>query len=119
MVRWGLFVMLGSITMLIVTGCGSDGEAVCVSNDVGEVCANSSNGGITFSGEGLTPGSEVQMIGPEDDAFVIEVRLDGSFEPGSGNVGYLSVVPYTEFAFNVAAIDSNGDAFEGDISISN
>jgi hypothetical protein len=105
--------------MLVVTGCGSDREAVCVSNDVGEVCADSQNGGITFSGEGLKPGSEIQMIGPDDEAFVIDVGPDGSFEPGSGSVGYLSVVADTEFTFNVAAIDTNGDAFEGDITISN
>ena len=117
--RRGHLVILGSITMLVVTGCGSDSEAVCVSNDVGEVCADSQNGGITFSGGGLTPGSEVQMIGPEDEAFVIDVGPDGSFESGSGNVGYLSVVPDIEFTFNVAAIDTNGDAFEGDITISN
>ena len=107
------------MSVLVVTGCGSDSEAICVSNDVGEVCADSPNGGITFSGEGLEPGSEVQMIGPEDETFVIEVGSDGSFEPASGNVGYLFVVADTEFTFNVAAIDTNGDALEGDIIVSN
>ena len=81
--------MLGSMATLVFSGCGSDSESVCVSNDVGEVCAESDSG-VTFSGDGLEPGSEVRIVGPEDDlAFTTEVGPDGSFEPEPGNVGFV------------------------------
>jgi hypothetical protein len=107
--------MLGSIAMLVLSGCGSDSEAACVSNDVGEVCASTS-GGVTFNGSGLEPGSEVQMTGPEDETFVLQVGADGSFEPEPGTVGVVSVAK-TEFTFAVSAIDGNGDVIEGDITV--
>jgi hypothetical protein len=110
--------MFGSIAMLLVNGCGSDSEAVCVSNDVAEVCARS-DGGITFSGDGLEPGSEVQMIGPEDQAFTIEVGPDGSFEPEPGNIGVIAGAADAELTFAVSAIDGNGDVLEGDMTVTN
>ena len=51
--RRGHVVMLGSTSMLVFNGSGSDSEVVCASNDVGEVCAES-NGEVTFSGDGLS-----------------------------------------------------------------
>ncbi len=110
--------MLGSIATLVFSGCGSDSESVCVSNDVGEVCAESDSG-VTFSGDGLEPGSEVQMDGPEDQAFTIEVGPDGSFEPEPGNIGVISGAADAQLTFAVSAIDGNGDVLAGDITVSN
>ena len=60
--------MLGAVTLVIESGCSSGSDAVCVSSDAGEVCADGSDGSITFSGTGLEPGSEVRMendqVGP-------------------------------------------------------
>ena len=116
--RRGHLVMLGSISTLVFSGCGSDGESVCVSNDVGQVCAESDSG-VTFSGDGLEPGSEVQMVGPEDRAFTIEVGPDGSFEPEPGNVGLIGGAADERLTFAVAAIDGNGEVLAGDITIFN
>ena len=112
------FVISGSIAMLALSGCGSDSEAACVSNDVGEVCAES-DGGVTFSGDGLEPGSEVQVVGPEDQAFTIEVGPDGSFEPEPGNVGVIGGAADAQLTFTVSALDGNGDVLAGDITVSN
>jgi hypothetical protein len=109
-----LVVLTSSV--LAAAGCGSDSPAVCVSNDVGEVCATNRNGGITFSGAGLQPGSEVQMDGPSGP-FTIDIGRDGSFAPESGSIGFLSAFANTEATFGVIATDENGDQFEGDMTI--
>lgn len=45
--------------LMMVSGCGTLEGAECLANDVGEVCAATSDGLIEFSGSGLTPDSEV------------------------------------------------------------
>ena len=115
---WGSKVLVGAAAILLAVGCGSDRSAVCVSNDVGEVCADSPDGQITFSGRGLEPGSEIQLEGPDGAPFVLPVDSDGTFDPGSGTLGYLYLFADTELTFTVSAIDSNGDVLDGDIIVS-
>jgi len=86
-----------------------------VSNDVGKVCGDASNGGIEFSGRGLEPGSDVRLDNPDVGPIVMQVGPDGSFEPDGR--GVLSVFADTAFTFVVSAIDANGDSIEGDIVI--
>ena len=102
-----------------VTACSSNESAVCVSNDVGDVCADESNGAITFSASGLAPGSEVQVVGPEENSFILQIEDDGTYAPPSGSVGFLYAFANTELTFTVTATDSHGEQFEGDIVISN
>lgn len=110
--------MLSWVVAATVTGCSSDGSAVCVSNDVGDVCAAESNGAITFSARGLTPGSEVQVLGPDDRTFVLQIDDDGTYAPPAGSVGFLSTFANSELTFTVTATDSDGELLEGDIVIS-
>lgn len=90
-----------------------------MSNDVGEICAdNPDDGQINFRGRGLEPGSEIQVTGPDDAAFVLPVRADGTFDPESGALGFLYLFTDTELTFTVSATDRNGDLLEGDIVVS-
>jgi hypothetical protein len=110
--------MLSWVVATTVTGCSSDESAVCVSNDVGDVCADESDGAITFSARGLAPGSEVQVLGPEEQAFILHIDGDGTYAPPAGSVGFLYAFANTELTFIVTATDSHGELLEGDIVIS-
>jgi hypothetical protein len=110
--------MLSSVAALALVACGADGSAACVSNEVGNVCAGTSGGGITFSGSGLLPGSGVQMEGPDDASFVLQVGEDGSLDSDSGAVGFLYAFPDVELTFALSAIDINGNPLEGALVIS-
>lgn len=109
-------VLIG-LAAALIGGCGSASSAVCISNDAGEVCAKNSGDGVTFSGQGLQPGSEVRLVGPDGEPFLLPVGSDGAFDPESGALGYLSLFTDTELTFAVSAIDSNGDGLEGDIMV--
>lgn len=115
---WGQRVLVGSVAALLISGCGSDGSAVCISNDVGEVCVDNPDDRITFTGQGLQAGSDIEMIGPDGEPFLLPIGTDGTFDPGSGALGYLYLFADTELTFTVSAIDSNGDVLEGDIIVS-
>jgi hypothetical protein len=115
---WGQTLVLGSAAMLLMSGCDSDSSADCVSSDVGEVCVEKPDRQITFSGRGLEAGSEIQVIGPDGEPFVLPVGSDGTFDPGSGALGYLSLFAGTELTFAVSAIDSNGGIIEGELIVS-
>jgi hypothetical protein len=116
--RWRPRLVLSSVTALALMACTADRSAACVSSEVANVCADTSGGGITFSGSGLVPGSVVQMEGPEDASFVLQVGEDGSLDSDSGAVGFLYAFPDVELTFAVSAIDINGEPLEGDIVIS-
>ena len=92
---------------------------MCVSNDVGDVCADESNGAIVFSASGLAPGSEIQVVGPDEHSISLQIGGDGSYAPRAGSLGFLSGYANTEFTFTVTATGSHGDQLEGDIVISN
>lgn len=111
-------MLVGSCAVLLISGCGSDSSAVCVSNDVGEVCVDNPDDQITFSGQGLEAGSEIQVTGPDGEPFVLPVGSDGTFDPAPGALGYLYLFTGTDLTFAVSAIDSNGDVIEGDIIVS-
>ena len=100
--------------VVTAAGCGSDGDAACVSTEVGEVCANS-DGSITFRGSGLQPDSDVSIDNPDFGPTVYGVDADGEF--GSEGRGVLSLVTDTEFAFTVSAVDADGEPLEGVIVI--
>ncbi len=118
-VRWKwCAVLFSAVAVNAAAGCSSDASAVCISNDVGDVCAEESNGAITFSASGLAPGSQVQVIGPEDQPFSLLVDDDGAHAPPAGSVGFLSGFPDTELTFTVTATDSRGELLAGDIAIS-
>ncbi len=110
--------MLSTVVAATVTGCSSNESAVCVSNDVGDVCADESNGAITFSASGLAPGSEVQVLGPEEQSFILQIDGDGTYAPPAGPVGFLYAFANTELTFIVTGTDSHGGQLEGDIVIS-
>ena len=110
--------MLSSVVAATVAGCSSDASAVCVSNDVGDVCADESSGAITFSASGLAPGSEVEVVGPEEQSFILQIDGDGTYAPPAGSVGFLYAFADTELTFIVTATDSRGELLKGDIVIS-
>ena len=88
---WAQKALVGSCVVLLISGCGSDSSAVCVSNDVGEVCVDNPDDQITFSGQGLEAGSEIQVTGPDGEPFVLRVGSDGAFDPESGALGDIIV----------------------------
>jgi hypothetical protein len=110
--------MLSWAVAATVTGCSSDESAACISNDVADVCADEFNGAITFSASGLAPGSEVQVLGPEEQSFILQIDSDGTYAPPAGSVGFLYAFANTELTFIVTATDSHGELLEGDIVIS-
>lgn len=116
--KWAQKALVGSGTVLLILGCGSDSSAVCVSNDVGEVCVDNPDEQITFSGRGLEAGSAIQVTGPDGEPFTLPVGSDGTFDSGSGALGFLYLFAGTDLTFAVSAIDSNGDVIEGDIIVS-
>ena len=115
---WRRRVLLGSAVVLVTAGCGSDSSAVCTSNGVGEVCAESSDGQVDFTGRGLEPGSEVEIEGPDDAAFVLAVGPDGSLTPVPGATGFLYAFADADLVVIVSAVDSAGTPFDGEIVVS-
>ncbi len=113
--------MRSAAVVLVLSGCGAGSSAVCVTNDVGRVCADVSNGVIEFSGRGLEPGSDVRFVSHDANTdprpIVMRVGTDGSFEPDGR--GVISMFADTEFTFAVSAIDAKGESIEGDIVITN
>ena len=109
--------VLGAVTLVIVSGCSSGSDAVCVSSDAGEVCADGSDGSITFSGTGLEPGSEVRMENDQVGPVVLVAEADGSLDP-NGTTGVMALFAGTEFMFAVTAVDEQGEPIVGDITVS-
>ena len=99
------------------TGCGSGSDAVCLSSDAGEVCAEGGDGRIEFSGRGLESGSEVQFDNDELGPIALDVDDDGSLDV-DGSVGVLALFAGTEFTFTVTATDDQGELIVGDITVS-
>ncbi len=100
---------------VLVSGCASDGQAVCYSNDVATVCADESDGRITFRGTGLEPASDVRVSSDDFETTEFLVDDDGAFDQ-DGSGGYLSGVNGT-LVFSVAGIDSTGGFLTGDITV--
>lgn len=112
-----LFVALMSSAAILNTAACSSASVECVSNDVGEVCAQVDDDAINFRGDGLLPGSEVvvheNVVGPT----VFTADDHGSFDPGSSR-GLMSAFADAEFIFEVFAVDAGGNPLTGQITIS-
>jgi hypothetical protein len=115
---WGQAVLAGSAALLVMVGCGSGNSETCISNDVGQVCANGDDGRVTFSGQGLEPGSEIELVGPDETPVMLPVGADGTFDTESGALGFLHVFADTELTFVVSATDDRGDRLEGQLTVS-
>jgi len=108
----------GAALLAVASGCGDDATVECLSNDVGEVCARA-DGAITFSADGLEPGSDVtvdnDLVGP----ITFTADADGTFatDKAAGDIGVLSFVVGTEFVFDVTATDADGHPLTGQIVI--
>ena len=100
---------------LIAASCASSGDTVCVSNDVGRVCADNSDGQIAFTGRGLDPENDVTIENPQVGPIVYGVDPDGELD--SYGSGVMSFIADTEFIFAVYAVDADGEPFVGDIVI--
>ena len=112
--------VVGAVVALALgaaTGCGSGSDAVCLRSDAGEVCAESGDGGIEFSGSGLAPGSEVQFDNDQLGPIALPVDADGSLDV-EGSVGVLALFDGTEFTFAVSATDDQGAPIVGNITVS-
>jgi len=114
--------MFGSaaVAAAVLSSCGSGATTTCLSTEVGEVCAVSQDGAVTFSGRGLEPGSQVLISAAEVDgsASMYEVDRDGELVARNGDVGFVSFIADTDFAITVSAVDQNGEAVDGTIVIS-
>lgn len=102
----------------LTSGCGDDATVECVSNEVGEVCARA-DGAITFSAEGLEPGSGVEFANDTVGPITFTADDEGSFgtDRAARDVGVLSFIVGTEFIFDVTATDSDGQPLIGQIVI--
>jgi hypothetical protein len=109
-------VRLAIVVASITVSCGSDDGTVCVSTDVGEVCADGSDGRIEFSGRGLDPESDVVIDSARLGQGVYAVGADGTLDSG-GSTGVLSFFTDTEFTFTVWAVDADGEPLSGEIVI--
>ena len=105
---------LAIAAVIAVSSCGSDDAAECLTSNVGEVCAEKSNGSIQFSGNGLQPDSAVLIEHPEIGLSVYEVDDDGTFELADG--GVVSLTADTSSAFAVTATDADGQLIDGEIA---
>jgi hypothetical protein len=103
------------VALALATSCGSDSDTVCVSNDVGEVCADNADGQIAFTGNGLDPTSDVTIENSQVGPILYDVDVDG--ELGSDGSGVMSFIADTEFTFTVYAVDADGQPLVGDIVI--
>ena len=101
--------------ILATSGCGSGDAAECLSNDVGKVCADNSDGSITFSGNGLAPDSVVIIDNSDVETSSYQVGADGSFEPDGA--GFLSFFAGTSFTFTISAVGADGRPIEGEIVV--
>jgi hypothetical protein len=108
-------LLLTAAGLIVVSSCGFGDSAECVKSDVGEVCADNSDGSIQFSGNGLQPDSAVLIEHPEIGLSVYEVDDDGTFEAAGG--GVVSLTVSTSFTFTITATDSDGQLIDGDIAI--
>ena len=108
----GVVVVAG----VIAASCGSGDDTVCVSSDVGRVCADNAGGQIAFSGRGLDPANDVTIENPQVGPIVYGVDGDGELDAAGS--GVLSFIADTEFIFTVYAVDADGEPFVGDIEIS-
>ena len=97
--------------------CADDNPRACVSNDVGEVCAEQDDSSIRFNGQGLSPGSVVRYVSPLLEPITFTADPDGAFDPGN-TTGVISVVADTVFTFDVSATDAGGSPLVGQIEIS-
>ncbi len=71
--------MVAMVTAAVgLVGCGNENPGECVSNDVGEVCAEQDNSAIRFNGQGLLPGSEVLLVSPALDPITFTADADGN-----------------------------------------
>jgi len=103
------------VGFLATSGCGSGDSVECLSNGVGKVCADNSDGSIRFSGNGLTPDSAVIIDNSDVGTSSYQVGADGSFEPDGA--GFLSFVAGTSFTFTISAVDADGSRIEGEIVV--
>lgn len=110
-----IVALTASAAVLTISACSS-ATAECISNDVGEVCANTGDA-IHFRGEGLLPGSEVVVDETVLGSTTFNADADGAFDPGSSQ-GNMSVYADTEFTFEVTATDADGNPLTGQITIS-
>lgn len=107
-----------TVTLALValtSGCGDDATVECVSNEVGEVCARA-DGAITFSAEGLEPGSDVELANDMVGPITFTADDDGSFATDQA-AGVMSFVVGTDFIFDVTSTDANGRPLTGQIVI--
>jgi hypothetical protein len=115
--------VIGSVTAIVVlavSGCGSGTATECLSSEVGEVCAVSADGAITFNGRGLEAGSQVLISTAEVEgsSSMYEVDQDGMLMPERGALGFMSGFADADFNFTVSAIDKDGVVIDGKIVIS-
>ncbi len=108
---------VGALALGAATACGAVSDAVCVSSDVGEICAERGEGRIAFSGTGLEPGSEVQIDNEELGPITLVVDDDGTLDT-AGAVGVVALFAGTEFTFTVTATDGRGDPLAGELTVS-
>jgi hypothetical protein len=88
---------------------------VCLSNETGEICVESSDGGAVVVAEGLEPGSQVRVAFEGLPARDYPVAEDGTL---GGTVGLLTVVPPDSVRVTVAGTDADGEAIAGEMVVS-
>ena len=110
--------MVIAAAAIAVSGCGNGATTECVKSESGEVCAVSEDEAITFNGSGLEAGSQVS-IELDASTSMFDVGQDGKLVTPDGSLGFLTLSAGTEFTFNVAAVDEDGDVIDGEIVISN
>ncbi len=115
----GLVVAVGVTAALL--GCANGDEAACVAAHSARVCAEVSEGRLSFNAEGLEPGSVVRLdldLEGLDRTDEYVVGQDGDLTDfATGTLGYLSFSGNFSGVVEVRATAADGSSLAGSLKI--
>lgn len=115
--RWHSLIVVSSLVVLLLTGCGDDrgSERACLRNGEAEVCAHrESSGTVGVRGRALQPGSNIEATTENAGTGHYSVGADGEPE---GSTAFINATPSSPLEVRVAAVAATGAALEGTLTI--
>ncbi len=107
-------VLACSAAIVGLAGCAGSGELPsCVARADATVCATRTDGGLTYTAEGLEPGSSLTLSGPAIGTTDIPVGAGGGFD---GEVGLLSATGSFAGEITIEATAADGSTMTGTLT---
>lgn len=103
-----LWVAVVAVVAVGAACSGSDGSTRCVDVTDASICAARDDGQVTFTAEGLQPGSVVTVVSTSTGSTEIPVAANGGFD---GEFGVMSASGDVRGEFSVEAIAEDGTPF--------